>query len=66
VLASFGPVDCAVLAWVLAWVAVVLGTPVLAGILAFLALVAVVDLFVIQRRRRQRRLHGEADHSLFE
>jgi hypothetical protein len=62
VLASFGLVACAVLAWV----AVVLKSPVLAGILAFLALVAAVDLVVIQWRRRQRRLHGGADHSLFE
>lgn len=62
VLASFGLVTCALLAWL----AVVLGSPAVAGILAFLALVAAVDLAVIRWRRRERRRHGDADHSLFE
>jgi hypothetical protein len=62
VLASFGLVACTLLAW---W-AVVLGNPVLAGILAFLALVATVDLAVVSWRRRERRRHGDTGHSLFE
>ena len=62
VLASFGLVACALLAW---W-AVVLGSPALAGTMAFLALVAVVDLAVISWRRRERHRHGDTDHSLFE
>lgn len=59
VLATFGLISCALLAW---W-AVELGMTVLSGVLAALALVAVVDLAVIQRRRRTR---GDGSHSLFE
>jgi membrane protein implicated in regulation of membrane protease activity len=60
VLAAFGLVTCAGLA-VFAWVAGFAGAAVVLG--AF-AVVALVDLIVIQRRRRRRR-HGER-HSLFE
>ncbi|HEX7107221.1 MAG TPA: DUF6343 family protein, partial [Acidothermaceae bacterium] len=49
-LAVFGLVVCGFLAW---W-SIELEAPVGAGILSFLALTAVVDLIVIQRRRRQR------------
>jgi fatty acid desaturase len=64
VLAGFGLVGCALLAW---W-AIVLGIPLAAGILAFLALVALIDLAVIQRRRRQRAAREPVNtrHSLFE
>jgi hypothetical protein len=61
-LAAFGLVTCAVLAglmfaaryWVPGW------------ILAVLAAVALVDLIVIQSRRRARRRADPNEHSLFE
>jgi hypothetical protein len=63
VLALFGLVVCAVLA-VLAWRA---DFGWIAVALAVLAVVAVVDLVVIQRRRRARRREEPgAHHSLFE
>ena len=64
VLASFGLVSCALLAW---WAAA-LDLPAGCGVLAFLALVAAVDLAVVQYRRRQRasREPDETSHSLFE
>lgn len=64
VLAVFGLVVCGFLAW---W-SVELGAPVGAAILSFLALTALIDLIVIQRRRRQRAA-GQPDrkcYSLFE
>jgi Flp pilus assembly protein TadB len=62
VLATFGLVICAALAAVLLWRGVVV-LGVLAGVLAA---IAVVDLVVIQLRRRQRRRTDPAGHSLFE
>jgi hypothetical protein len=59
VLAVFGVVSCALLAW---WAAE-LEIPALSGLLATLALIAAVDLFVIQRRRRAR---DDGSYSLFE
>ena len=61
-LASFGLVSCAVLAAVLAW----LGYPLAAVVVAAFALVAVVDIVVIQIRRRRRREIDGRNHSLFE
>ncbi|HEY8474136.1 MAG TPA: DUF6343 family protein [Natronosporangium sp.] len=61
--ASFGLLACAVLAFV----SFRAGLPVLAVGLALLAVVAMVDLVVIQRRRSARRREAPgADHSLFE
>jgi hypothetical protein len=62
VLAAFGLVTCAVLAGVLAWK----GMPLLAGIAGLFAVVALVDLVVIQLRRSQRGRVDQTDHSLFE
>ncbi len=63
VLASFGLVSCAVLAGVL-WS---LGYPLAAALAAMVALTAVVDLVVIQRRRaRRHREEPGVHHSLFE
>jgi uncharacterized membrane protein YqjE len=63
VLASFGLVVCTVLA-ILLWRT---GWTVPAWILAVWALVALVDIVVVQRRRRARRhTEGDRDHSLFE
>ncbi len=59
VLAAFGVVSCALLAW---WAAE-LNIPALSGLLAALALIAAVDLFIIRRRRQAR---GDGSHSLFE
>lgn len=57
-----GLVACAALAGVLIWV----GQPVLAVVAGAFAVVAVVDLVVIQLRRRQRRRTDPERHSLFE
>jgi hypothetical protein len=61
-LATFGLVVCAVLAGLMFagryWVA--------GAILAVLAAIALVDLVVIQLRRRARRRTDPTDHSLFE
>jgi uncharacterized membrane protein YqjE len=62
ILATFGLVSCAVLAGLLVWA----GYPWIAAVMALLALTAVVDLVVIQRRRRARRRTDPAQHSLFE
>ena len=62
VLAGFGLVSCAVLAGVLLWKGV-LPAAVIAGVFAVAAL---VDLVVIQLRRRQRRRVDPGRHSLFE
>lgn len=63
ILATFGFVVCAVLAVVL-WQR---GWAVPAWLLAGWAVVALVDLVVIQMRRRaRRREEGGRDHSLFE
>jgi membrane protein implicated in regulation of membrane protease activity len=62
VLASFGLVSCAVLAGLLAWA----GYWPVAAALALLAIIALVDIVVIQLRRRQRRRTDDAGHSLFE
>ena len=63
VLAAFGVVICTVLAVVL-WR---LDMPVPAWILAAWAVVAAVDLVVVQlRRRARRRAEGGRDHSIFE
>jgi Flp pilus assembly protein TadB len=62
-LAVFGLVSCTALAVGLAWA----GYPVLAVLAAAIALTAVVDLIVVQRRRIQRhRQEPGAHHSLFE
>lgn len=62
-LASFGLASCAVLAVVAARV----GLSALAVALAVLAVVAAVDLVVIQRRRAaRRREEPDVRHSLFE
>ena len=64
VLAVFGLVVCGFFA---GW-SIELGALVGAGVLSFLALTAVIDLVVIQRRRRQRaaRQPGRGHYSLFE
>ena len=64
VLAVFGFVTCGFFAW---WSAK-LGAAVGTGILSFLALTALIDLVVIQRRRRQRAAGqpGRTHYSLFE
>jgi hypothetical protein len=64
VLAVFGFVVCGFFAW---WSAE-LGAAVGTGILSFLALVALIDLVIIQRRRRQRAAGepGRTHYSLFE
>jgi hypothetical protein len=63
VLAAFGFVVCTVLA-VLLWRA---GWTVPGWILAAWALVALVDMVVVQlRRRARRRAEGRGGHSLFE
>jgi Flp pilus assembly protein TadB len=62
-LAIFGLVSCTALAVGLGWA----GYPVLAVIAAAIAVTAVVDLIVVQRRRIQRhRREPGAHHSLFE
>jgi hypothetical protein len=63
VLAAFGFVVCTVLA-VLLWRT---GWTVPGWILAAWALVAVIDMIVVQlRRRARRRQEGDGGHSLFE
>jgi hypothetical protein len=64
VLAVFGLIVCGFFAW---W-STAIGAPVAAGILAFLALTAVIDLIVIARRKRQRAAGqpGRTHYSLFE
>jgi Family of unknown function (DUF6343) len=64
VLASFGLIFTLPLA---VWAAVV-GSTVLAVLLGALAVIALVDILVIQYRRRQRRRSEPpgTDHSLFE
>jgi membrane protein YdbS with pleckstrin-like domain len=62
VLAAFGFLACAVLTGLLAWA----GQPVWALVAALFAVVALVDLVVVQLRRRQRRREDPAKHSLFE
>lgn len=58
---------CALVAWVvfavLVWWA---GHPWLAAVLGFFALVSVVDIVVVQIRRRRRARTDPARHSLFE
>jgi hypothetical protein len=63
ILAAFGLVVCTVLAIVL-WR---MGFTVAGWLLAAWALVALVDMVVVQlRRRARRRAEGGRDHSLFE
>jgi uncharacterized protein (DUF2062 family) len=62
VLASFGLAICGVLAAVLLW----RGAVAVGALFGVLAVVAVVDLVVIQQRRRQRRRADPRQHSLFE
>lgn len=63
VLASFGLVSCAVLAFV----AIRAGLPVVAVVLAGLAVVAAVDIVVIElRRSARRREEAGVRRSLFE
>jgi hypothetical protein len=63
VFASFGLLSCAVLAFV----SIRAHLPVLAAVLAAFAVVAAIDLVVIQRRRSARRREEPgARHSLFE
>jgi hypothetical protein len=62
VLAVFGLVSCAVLAGLMFW----LGYWVPGLILAVLGAVAVVDIVVIQIRRRARRRTDPNSHTLFE
>jgi hypothetical protein len=62
VLAAFGLVSCAVLAVLM----ISAGANGFGWVLAALALVAAVDLVVVQLRRRARRREGEGRHSLFE
>jgi hypothetical protein len=61
-LAGFGLVSCAVLAGLLLG----LGYPVPAVIMGLFAVAALVDVVVIQLRRRQRRHADPRRHSLFE
>lgn len=60
--AIFGLVLCAALTGLLIWLGY-LAPAVATGVLA---LVAIIDIVVIQSRRRQRRRVDPADHSLFE
>lgn len=63
ILAAFGLVICAALA-VLLWL---MDFPVAGWILAGWAVVALIDLIVVQlRRRARRRAEGDRDHSAFE
>jgi hypothetical protein len=62
VLATFGLISCAALAGLLAW----RGLRPVALVAAFFGLVALVDLIVIQLRRRARRRADPGRHSLFE
>jgi hypothetical protein len=62
ILAGFGLASCAVLAGL----SFSLGYPVVGVIAVVFAVVAIIDLIVIQRRRRQRRRVDALDHSLFE
>lgn len=63
ILAAFGLVICAALA-VLLWL---MDFPVAGWILAGWAVVALIDLIVVQlRRRARRRAEGNGDHSAFE
>ena len=62
VLAAFGLVSCAVLAGLLVWA----GYRVAAVVVGLFAVVAAVDLVVIQLRRRARRRTDPDRHSLFE
>jgi hypothetical protein len=62
VLAGFGLASCAVLAGL----AFSLGYPVVGVIAMVFAVVAIIDLIVIQRRRQRRRRVDAQDHSLFE
>jgi hypothetical protein len=61
-LAGFGLVSCVVLAGLLLWI----GYPVPAVIVGLFAVAALVDVVVIQLRRRQRRRVDPRHHSLFE
>jgi hypothetical protein len=61
-LAGFGLVSCAVLAGLLLW----MRYPVPAVIVGLFAVAALVDLVVIQLRRRKRREVDPRRHSLFE
>lgn len=61
-LAGFGLVSCAVLAGLLLW----MRYPVPAVIMVLFAVAALVDMVVIQLRRRQRRRVDPRRHSLFE
>jgi uncharacterized membrane protein YqjE len=61
-LATFGLVACVVLTGVLLWA----GYRVVAVVAGLFALVALVDLVVVQIRRRRRRREDPAGHSLFE
>jgi membrane protein YdbS with pleckstrin-like domain len=62
VLAIFGLIVSGALAAVLLW----RGYLAVGVLAAILAMVAVVDLFVVQQRRRQRRRADPRRHSLFE
>jgi len=62
VLAAFGLVACAVLAGVLLWA----GYGVAALVAALFAVVALLDLVVIEIRRRKRRRSDPSRRSLFE
>ena len=62
VLAGFGLVSCAVLTGVLVWA----GYQVAAVFVGVLAVVAAVDVVVIQLRRRARRRTDPERHSMFE
>jgi len=62
VLATFGLIVSGALAAVLLW----RGYLAVGVLAAILAMVAVVDLFVVQQRRRQRRRADPRRHSLFE
>jgi uncharacterized membrane protein YqjE len=62
VLACFGLLSCTLLALVLAW----MGYSLPAAVAGVFAVVAVVDIVVIQIRRRRRRVADGGGHSLFE